>query len=370
MKVFFQYQIFYFLLFYFLLTVPAFPQTDRGIFDPVKKYDEILSGPSDKQEEVTALLPKLDNVLYKNWAKVGDTVIWQPKDALEVLTELGLEKILKQTYQNENHLVDILIYNFKDSISAYSAYTVLHSGASTKLNVGKNASESDKVVNFWKATYFVDLHTANDNDSVAKEFIILFSQDISKNIPDKQNLPPLAIHLPALNRIQGTEKFCPGLVCCTNYIAKELTDFNCGSLNLSKSSGIITAEYQFLEGSKEKERIKLFLIKYTEKETAQATFKSLKESFEKKKAEEKDYECDFDINDSILKVRKQKNAYTMLKQKGDLLALAYGITNKQAGERIFELISWPQDYEKVKQSTENNIEIPETNEQNEKIIRN
>ena len=300
----------------------------------------------EKPDELALLLPKLDPTLYANWNTSDKPIIWTEGNPLpdflqgnqDLFNELKLEKVLKQTYIKENHIVDVLVYKFKDFTEAYSAYTVLHGGATTKLKVGKNASESEKLVDFWKGIYFVDIHTNSDNDTPAKEFIILLSQDISKNIQTEQMPPVVAIQLPALNRVQGTEKYCSGSVCCKKYFTGNVVDFDL--FNLNESGGIITAQYQ-TDDSKDKERISLILSRYTTKESAQNTFSSLKEYFEKKKSTNKEMDIDFDIDNSILKIKNQKNNYTMLKQKGNLLAIAYDITNKKTGERVLALIPWP-----------------------------
>ena len=361
------------LCFLFLCSLsPANCQTNESI----KKYDEILNKKSPEifipkqgaasvageqtepkvekpviaeteKNELTLLLPKLDNSLYQNWSIYGEAQIWKSSDSKpsfvtisqELSDELGIEKILKQTYKKDNHSVNVLIYKLMDFTGAYSAYTVLHSGASTKLKIGKNASESEKLVNFWKGNYFVDISTQDENDSLAKEFIILSSQDISKNIQPEPLPPIVAIQLPALNRVQGSEKYCLGTVCCKEFILKVLPDFDCSAYNLQKSEGIIIAEYQLSDN--EKERIALALVRYTAKEDAQSVFGFLRQDFEKKQKENKEIDIDVDINESSIKVKNKKKDYTMLKQKGNLLAIAYGITNKKSGEQILGLVPWP-----------------------------
>ena len=356
-------------LFCFLLLVSCFFSSVLSqVDDSVKKYEDLIkpqnqeptvtpqSQPNLEQkeeetkdetkDELVLLLPKLDPALYAGWNLNGEAIIWIQGNAYpdflqenqELFNELNLEKNLKQTYTKENHTVDVLIYKFKDFTGAYSAYTVLHSGATTKLKVGKNASESEKLVNFWKGIYFVDIHTNSDGDTVAKEFITLLSQDISKNIQTDQMPPVVAIQLPSLNRVQGTEKYCTCSICCKKYFTENVIDFDL--FRLSESGGIITAQYQ-TDDSKDKERISLILTRYTTKESAQLVFDSLKELFEKKKSTNKEMEVDFDIDNSILKIKNQKNNYTMLKQKGNLLAIAYDITNKKIGEQVLALIPWP-----------------------------
>ena len=361
------------LLFLSYFFLPSNCQTNESENNPAKKYEDLIK-PQDtpqiqeqtvapqiqeptappqvqptiekKQDELTLLLPKLDPTLYSNWNTANEPLIWTEENPLpdflqenkELFNELKLEKVLKQAYIKEGHIVESLIYKFKDFTGAYSTYTVLHGGATTKLKVGKNASESEKLVNFWKGIYFVDIHTSSDNDTTAKEFITLLSQDISKNIQAEQIPPVVAIQLPALNRVQGTEKYCLGPICSRKYFANSSVDFDL--FKLSESGGVISAQYQ-TDDSNDKDRTSIILARYTTKESAQAVFSSLKEYFEKKKLNNKEMDIDFDVNNSILKIKNQKNNYTMLKQRGNLVCLAYDITNKKIGEQVLALIPWP-----------------------------
>lgn len=327
--------------------------------DPIKKYDEIIdinkidsmqAKPSLGKDELALLLPKLESDLYKNWQFDGEPKIWKAGESMpdfvslpqDLLSELGVEKVLKQGFKRENHYAYVLIYKFMDFTGAYSAYTVLHSGTITKLKVGKVASESDTLVNFWKGNYFVDVNTGNVYDLLAKEFVTFYSQDISKNIQGDELSPVVAIQLPSLYRVQGSEKYCLRLACARKFFS-DIVDFDPANFSLDQSGGIITAEYQLSDGQKEKdkEKIKLVLARYMQKETAQSVFNLLKENFEKKKTENKEMDIDVDIDDSLVRVKNKKNDYIMVKQKGNLLAIAYGVTNKKSGEQVLKLVPWP-----------------------------
>lgn len=347
----------FFLLCFFSMVLS---QTNE-IKDPVKKYEEIIdlnkiipSGAGLIEEEkvvpkdeILLLLPKLEDPLYQGWAILNEPVIWKVGDEppnfvrleLDLLKDFGTEKILKQSYVKENHGVDLLIYKFRDFPSAYSAYTVLHEGAPTKLKVGKNACESQNLINFWKGSYFIDIRSTVINDSVAKEFIVLAGQDISKNISIDQPPPVVAVQLPALNRVPGSEKYCISTLCCLKVF--NLSNFDPTILNLANTGGVIIANYQLSNNPKEKDNeiITLLLTRYLDKESAVLVFNSLKESYEVEKKENKD--IDIDLQDETVTVKKQKNDYTMFKQKGNMLALVYGAVNKKSGEKILELVPWP-----------------------------
>lgn len=322
------------------------------------KYDEIIQlkpqqqteqesspTPQIEKDELALLLPKLNNSLYIGWATTSEPKI-SKQEGDDFFVELGLEKVLKQTYQKESHYVDVSIYKFSSFASAYSTFTVLHGGDTSKLKVGKNTTESDRLVNFWKGNYFVDIHTQAENDKVAKEFIVLSSQDISNNIQADQMPPVVAIQLPALDRIGGSEKYCLGVICCKKFLLGKSSDFNPEIFNLGESGGLITADYQLSENPKDKEKITLVLVRYTKIEASYNAFISLKEKYENKQKENKEIGVDIDITDGTIKVKNKKNDYTMLKQKGNLLAVAYGITNKKSGEQVLSLVPWPVEIKK------------------------
>lgn len=340
-----------------LCSISALPQTNESTINPTKQYDEIidLNKVNEKVQEIIKdelflLLPKLGNALYQNWIANGEPLIWTKEAALpdfinipeEILQELEIEKVLKQSYERDEHLLSIIIYKFKTFTGAYSAYTILHTGATTKLKVGRHASESDKALNFWKGNYYITLNTDAENDKISKEFIILGGQEISKNIQTEQLPPVVAIQLPSLGRIQGSEKYCLGTVCVAKYFP--FIDLDLTIFNLKESGGIISAEYQFSDDTKDKERITLFLTRYLEKETAQSIFDSLKEVFERKKESNKD--IDITLEDSTLQIKNKKDDYIMLKQKGNLLAIAFNIKSKKSGEKVLSLVPWPIEIEK------------------------
>lgn len=335
-------------------------QTNETTASGAKKYDEIIDLNSLEsikvkkedeipKDELQLLLPKLDKTLYGNWSVQGDAKIWNSEESppllslpKEFLDELQIEKVLKQTYQNENHSASVLIYKFKNFTGAYSAYTILHKGAAAKLKIGKNASESEKSVNFWKGNYFVDFYTEADNDNATKGFIILASQEISNNIKIEQLPPVVAIQLPALNRVHGSERYCLGPVCAKMFFTQYISDFDPAQFNFPESGGIITAQYQPPDAPSDKEKeekVCLVLARYLSKEASESVFNNLKNCFDKKKSENKD--IDIDIDDDLVKVKNKKNNFTIFKQRGNLLAIAYNITNKKSGEEFLNLVPWP-----------------------------
>ena len=320
------------------------PQTN-----PSNTLESPIPEPQKPKDEILSLLPDLNNGLYQGWTISSEPIIWTTGNKLpdfittpqDLITELQCEKILKQTYIKEKHAIDIIIYKLKDYTEAYSIYTLLHSGTPAKLKVGKNVSETDKSLNFWKSNFYISILSNTDKDTLAKEFIVLASQDISKNIKVDQIAPIVSIQLPALYKVQNTEKFCSGSLCCETYLPKDF-GFDYDILNLPETTGIISADYRIVEDkTNKKPPTKLLLVRYKEKGTAESIYKVLKEIYKNKKAINKDLYIDSNDKENILKMQTKKSNFTMLKQKGNLLAVSLNKEDRKASEQIIELVPWP-----------------------------
>lgn len=340
------------------------PEQKNIDIDLIKKYDEIVApspalSPIPQEQvlenaiapsELSQLLPNLNDVLYQNWM-LSESFIWMNGDPIpdyitipeQVLNEIGLEEVLKQVYEKDNHKAAILIYKFNSFTGAYSAYTILHRGNKSKLKVGRNATEAENFINFWKGNYYVDIHSATLSDSEAKQLVVLASQDVSKNIKSEQMPPVVALQLPALNRIQGSEKYCFSIE-CAKQILSQIEDIDYSVFNIEQSGGIISAKYKLSEGAKDKDEVLLIFSRYTEKETAALVFEALKTNFFEKAKENK--EITIDESDSQIKIKYKKNGSISIKQKGNLLGISQSSTDKKSSEKVLGLIPWPVEIEK------------------------
>lgn len=331
--------------------------------ETIKKYDEIVApspalSPTPQEQvleniapsELSKLLPNLNDILYKDWM-LSQSFVWMNGDPIQdyiaipesVLNELGLEEVLKQVYEKDNHKAAILIYKFNSFTGAYSAYTILHRGNKSKLKVGRNATEAENFINFWKGNYYVDIHSATLSDSEAKQLVVLASQDVSKNIKSEQMPPVVALQLPALNRIQGSEKYCFSIE-CAKQILSQIEDIDYSVFNIEQSGGIISAKYKLSEGMKDKDEITLIFTRYTEKDMAVLVFDVLKTYFLEKVKENKD--LTIDESNSQIKIKHKKNGSISIKQKGNLLGISQSLTDKKSSEKVLDLIPWPIEIEK------------------------
>ncbi len=343
--------------------VPIKPTLPESI-DAIKKYDELIN-PSNTQKspesalqtsptpestptsEIYKFLPNLNDVLLQGWISES-SILWMNGEPYpdfisipqQIANDLFLNEVIKQVYVKDNHKTGVLIYRFKDFTGAYSAYTLFHKGEKAKLKIGRNASEAENLINFWKGNYFVDLHTAVLGDVEAKKFVTLASQDISKNIISEQIPPVVAVQLPALNRIKDSEKYCFTTLCAIEFLPK-IEGIDYFNLNIPESGGIISARYKVTDNPKEKDEAILLLTRYIEKETSKSVFNSIKSLFEEKAKADKNLEVKFDQDESKIVLKNKKTFFLSVKQKGNLLGISFSENSKKNSEKILELIPWP-----------------------------
>lgn len=348
-------------------------ETEEVEIDPASIYDQIIKdnvsqmsakAPENiepQKDQLALLLPKLDGILYQGWSKEGNTNLWLENDAKsfipfdkQLLNDLEIEKAIRQSYKSEEQRVDISIYKFKNFTSAYSIFTLLHKGKPSKLKVGRMVSESENAISFWKGSYYVELIAYGENLRDSKGFAIISSQEISRNINSEDLPPAVAIQLPSLNRIAGSEKYCINPKCCKEYFPAAVLELDPSIYNLSESHGAITAEYAVKDikekkknkkpdKNKEEEVIKnakLLFIRYKDPDISQKVFKSLSNYYEKK-AEAKEVKINTD--DGHLEIKKDKDNFLLIKQKGILLAIVFDLENEEEGNKILNLVPWPID---------------------------
>lgn len=358
--------VFIFLIVLFTIN-KSFGEELRGIennieeTDPIKLYDEILKNntsgmiplpPSNvipKNDELVSFLPNIDEILYSGWSKDGETKFWKGPDDnffasidLNELKDLGILKIVKQSYRNKEDLVDITIYEFQDIENTFSTYTIHRKGEPTKLKVGRSASESESGISFWKSRHFVDITFSQTNSKPARLFGILAGQEISRNIKDDASLPDLAIQLPSLYKKAGSEKYCKNINCFRRVFFPTSLDLDPSVFDLDVSEGIIQAHYIFDETEKDKKdskkrTLKVYLIKHKENSASEAVYRSIKEFYVKKQEQNL---ATVSQEQDILKI--QSNGQIILvKQRGNLIGLAFDLDNESDGKKILNLISWP-----------------------------
>lgn len=366
----------FFLRLFLLLTFcinfisPVYPQTeekkeDSTYKDLINLYDEIINknknqmsatSPGEirpKEDELILLLPDLNGPLFKGWLPSGDLRLWingstneLNKDKFfdlsdELINDFKIEKVLKREFENEDNSIELSIYKLENPELSFSLYSILSNGKPSSLMIGGKTSESENRLTFWNGRYCVDVNIKQNIENRSKQFAVLLSQDISKNINDESIPPGVLIKMPSLNKIPGSEKLCFSNSCFMIYSSKDFFEFDSSVLNISSSKGAIAAEYNKFDSKKEnKTKIFLVLIEYNTNDIAEGVFNSLKSIFSTKSEQDKKIKISED--EKLIKVKfDEKEIYTMFKQKENLVAIAFNLSNEEDGKRLLNLIEWP-----------------------------
>ena len=342
------------LLALFSINIPGFSNELREEVeevDPSTLYDEILNKNSFEkkvqnapmlpvEDAFVSLLPKLNDALYSGWSKNSILEVWEDSEdevffspKISLLQEVNLKKVIRQKYSRGEEGVQITIYNFEKPSYAYSIYSTHRSGALSNLKIGKDSAETAGNIDFWKGKFYVHA-SSYEGKKFSRGFALLASQEIAQNIKS-DTLPPTAIlQIPSLNKVRGTEKFCLGLKCINSFFPNTVLSLDPGSLKISSSEGAVIAKY----GENEKESSTLLLIRYLEEAPAKEAIKSVLNHFAAK-AENK--EVKLDTKEDIIKVKYEKNDYTLIKQKGELIAILFNASDRKEGESLLNLLPWP-----------------------------
>lgn len=342
---------------FLLSTSSVFVQSEE-VFDPAQRYDEILEEQEKlkdtletvkavtPKDELALFLPNLGSPLYEGWSEIGEAQIWEQGAQTntdfsplqeDLLREFKTQKVLRQTFGKGEFIVQITIYKFENFAGAYSASTILSGGKPVKLDVGKNVSESEGSLSFWKGNYFIEIKTPNEGITDTKEFIVLASKEISQKIKDDNQKPVVAVQLPALNRVPGFHKYCLGPLCCEIYFPKEVLEVGPENFELKSSGGIITADYKLSDNPADDRTVTLILSRYEDKQAPKLVYTNFLDFYRKNEA----YKVD--IKDDFVKVKKDKKDYVFFKQQGNMFAAVYRSPDKKSGEKILDLVPWPID---------------------------
>jgi len=351
---------------FLLLWLPFFSvvysQTTDENFDPAARYDEIIESLEQEKDmtsevkqtipkdEIAVLLPNLSSPLYEGWIESTNPLIWDSEReereresflpfSEELLSEFKAKKVIRQTYKKDQNVVQITLYRFDNFAGAYSASTVLSEGNPAKLKVGKNVFESDNSLSFWKGDYYVELRSPITINPEVKGFTVLASQEISDKIQDTHQKPVIAIQLPALNRVPGVMKYCLGPICCQKYFLSRVLEVDPAYLGLNQSGGVIAADYKVSDNPADDRIVTLVLSRYESNEAAHLVFGEYMDFYKKKEASNE--EVKIDVNDGVVRVKNNKDDYTFFKQQGNIFGVAYGSTDKKAGQKVLELVPWP-----------------------------
>lgn len=186
----------------------------------------------------------------------------------EILSEYGCTSILRRTYQRGQRRIIVEVLEFKNSSGAYGAYGLLRKGSTTYISRGDASSEDDQSISFWKSRFFVRIVGTSEDDDESKGVVRVVADSLVKAIDGNSGLPLIISRLPVLERVRGTEKLVMGPVGARRFFEAPLIT----TLNWKQAVAGAVADYQTQEPYRE--RLKLLLVDYGNRELAQHAFNS------------------------------------------------------------------------------------------------
>ncbi|MFO7447994.1 MAG: DUF6599 family protein [Ignavibacteriaceae bacterium] len=125
-----------------------------------------------------------------NWKKAGvsDTYVENELYRLidggaDIFIEYGFNQIITQRYINpDENIIDVEVYEMKDSSSAYGIFSLFTLNSGDKINFNSEAYAGEEFLLFWKRNYYVSLTGINFPGN-AKEDLLLLAKEIEVKLP-------------------------------------------------------------------------------------------------------------------------------------------------------------------------------------------
>lgn len=174
----------------------------------------------------------------------------------ELLSEFRCTSVIRKHYTRTQRNLDVYVYTFPDTRSAFAAYATMRSGSSNVVVRGDASSEDDDTISFLKGTRFVTIITTAEDDELSKRAASQLADQLSTAI-DEQWAPPAVLNtLPLLDRMRGTERIFFGPLAARKFISVPYMQV----LQLDAAHPGVYADYQFPRP--EPDRLKLMLVDY------------------------------------------------------------------------------------------------------------
>jgi hypothetical protein len=196
----------------------------------------------------TALLGQSRESVFKaiqetsKWAPAGEPAKYDEKN-LEALAgkhsstiaHYGLRGATRQTWSGPAGTVRLSLYEMSDAGAAYGLFTLdrnIDEQGFATIPIGSEGFRVGQRAEFWQSNYVVKLEgSPSATDSLARL--------ISENIFGSSRRPPVAVHLPPQNLIQGSERYAVD----PSGIGRAL-DVDPQSLGFDDSVEVATADYR------------------------------------------------------------------------------------------------------------------------------
>ena len=176
------------------------------------------------------------------WSSAGEPTTYDEKN-LEALagkrastiSHYGLRGATRQNWSGPEGTVRLSLYEMSDASAAYGLFTLdrnIDEPGFATIPVGSEGFRAGGRAEFWQSNYVVKLEGGPAaTDSLARS--------ISENIFGSSRRPPVAVHLPPQNLIQGSERYAVD----PSGIGRAL-DVNPQSLGFDDSVEVATADYR------------------------------------------------------------------------------------------------------------------------------
>ena len=176
------------------------------------------------------------------WSPAGEPAKYDEKN-LEALAgkraatiaHYGIKGATRQNWSGSEGTVRLSLYEMSDTSAAYGLFTLdrnIDEPGFATIPVGSEGFRVGDRAEFWQSNYVVKLEGSKAaTDSLARS--------ISENIFGSSRRPPVAVHLPPQNLIQGSERYAVD----PSGIGKAL-DVDPQSLGFDDSVEVATADYR------------------------------------------------------------------------------------------------------------------------------
>jgi hypothetical protein len=277
-----------------------------------------------KKEEMMTLNSSLPNEIQGWSAKNKDiyfsreTIFDYMNGAGEVYLSYDFKKLLVREYIKEAAPgIVVEIYYMSSSEDAFGIFT--HDTDGEMINLAQGAIYAMGLLRSWKDRFFVRIQAEKETELV-KPVILQLGELINNAIPGEGKKPALLSCLPDQGLLnQETRYFHKELSLRTHYY---LADTNI--LDLGKETEVLLARYKF-----NKNKIRVLLVKYPEKENAQKAARQFKKIY---------LDVNFGENEQDFIKKIERGEFISVSQRDRFLVLVFEAKEKEICQQLTQNI--------------------------------
>ena len=177
-----------------------------------------------------------------NWTPADKPVLYNEKNVealvgrrARAINRFGLSGVTVQTWSGSQGNVRLTLYEMLDASAAYGFFTIdrnINQAGFTAIPMGTEGFRIGDRAEFWQSKYVVKLE---GNPIAADDLARL----VSENIFGQSRKPPVSMHLPPANLIQGSDRY----IVDASGIGREL-NLDPQTLGFDDSVEVATADYR------------------------------------------------------------------------------------------------------------------------------